>query len=110
MNNDARCVEEHTANVVVTFTVMLAILSTAENGIEQGVGIGRCSRHFGHRLHAAGIWASSSTKIGLFNVIVTSIRLAVGELVATVGERRVLEIAPQLIDLLGCELHTKLRS
>lgn len=74
MNNDTRSIKEHTANIVVALAVMLAILSTAENGIEQRIRIRRRARHLGHGLHAPCICASSSAEIRLLDVVVAAIR------------------------------------
>ena len=108
MYDDTGGIEEHAADVVGVGPVVLSILSTAVEGIKERGRIWGGSWHTGHGLDRSCVWRACFSKVGVHDVIVAAIGLAVHVLGTTVRERWVLKVAPQAVDLSDCELLSEL--
>jgi hypothetical protein len=84
MNDDAGNVEQHTADVIIAGPIVLAILSSAEDGIEQSVRVRLRTRHLRHRLDGSSVRGAGLTQGWIHDVVVATIRLSVRELGADI--------------------------
>ena len=84
MNNDTRGVEQHAANIVVVFPVILIVGSSGEDGIKERVRIWQCAGQFSHWLDRPRIDRSRTAQPRIHDIVEAAIGLAVVEFIAQI--------------------------